>query len=68
MKDFQKVNTREKVAEMHARGLRPFEIAKILDISRQRVHQHLSVLGLGNDSKTSEKPTETLSEASGGSK
>lgn len=41
MKPHQLVNTRQRVAELHAKGLGTADIAKLLDISRQRVYQHL---------------------------
>ena len=42
MKPHQTVNTRQRVAELHAKGLSTIEIAKLLDITRQRVYQHLA--------------------------
>lgn len=41
MKPYQLNNTRKQVADLHAKGLTPPQIAKLLDISRSRVYQQL---------------------------
>lgn len=59
MKKWQISDTRERVAELHAKGLNGSEIARVLDVSATRVYAVMDKLGIPRGRKTPENGSET---------
>ena len=53
MKQYQQANTRNAVSEMTRNGIPVREIADTLELSTQRVYQHLKALGMSPASSAS---------------
>ena len=49
-------DTRQRVAELHTKGLSVREIAQLLGVSTQRVYQQLKALGLEAPTKNGATP------------